>query len=91
MTTHPYHEFFLPILTKLLQAEKTDEYIDITDCFTGKPIQDNLIFEKLNKSEFARVKKEAQIISKCNEPKPQRYFGTILPLGIKYLERISND
>jgi hypothetical protein len=37
-------------------------------------------------SEFAIVKKEARVITLDSKHKPERFFATILPLGVDYLE-----
>lgn len=88
MQPHQYHSFFMPILLKLYQKGKKDEFIDVTDCFPGSAEQNEVVFKNLNESELARVKKEARVLLTSRQLKPQKISGMILPLGIEYVEYV---
>lgn len=88
---HKYHKSFLPILIKLYEEQQNDSLIDITDCLSGTNAQNAAIVKNLNLSEFAVVKKEARVIVLDSKLKPARFFATILPLGVDYLENFKEE
>jgi hypothetical protein len=91
MQQHKYHRFFLPILIKLYKESKNDTYIDISECLTGTDEQNTVIVRNLRESEFAIVKKEAAIYLGNTVHKKPKYLAKILPLGIDYLENLSQE
>ena len=88
---HKYHRFFLPILFKLYEEQKNDCLIDITDCLKGTDFQNAAIVKNLNLSEFAVVKKEIIANVLDSKHKPAKFFATILPLGVDYLENFIEE
>lgn len=86
MQQHKYHRFFLPILQKLYQEQQNENYVDVTDCFSGSDEQNIVILRNLNDSEFAIVKKDVVVDLIARHQPPPKFNGKILPLGIDYFE-----
>lgn len=91
MQLHKYHASFISILLKLYKERKNENLIDVTDCFKGTAQQNAIVFQNLNKSELARVKKEARVLLSGSHTKPQKFLATILPLGIEYVENFIRE
>jgi len=86
MEKHKYHNFFVPVLLKLYPERATNNFIDITGCFTGTYDQNSSICFNLSQSEFAIVEEYDRWLNMDTSEFTVKFKGKILPLGIDYIE-----